>query len=119
MRKIVVHMQTTLDNRIANGAGMFWEPFTWGEQEQAYINNEFRAADTLVLSRVLYDAIVPWWDAVADGRPADSARSGPPNPRCSSLAPAAPPITTPGSSAETTRSSSSPPCGPRPTAPSV
>ena len=29
MRKIVVHMQTTLDNRIANGAGMFWEPFPW------------------------------------------------------------------------------------------
>lgn len=32
MRKIVVHMQTTLDNRIANGAGMFWEPFPWGCQ---------------------------------------------------------------------------------------
>jgi len=30
----------------------------------------------------------------------NSARSGPPNPRCSSPAPAAVPITTPGSSAE-------------------
>ena len=70
MRKIVVHMQTTLDNRIANGAGIFWEPFPWDEQEQAYINDEFRAADALVLSRVLYDAIVPWWGAVARGEPA-------------------------------------------------
>jgi len=73
MRKIVVHMQTTLDNRIANGAGMFWEPFPWGKQEQAYINDEFRAADTLVLSRVVYDAIVPWWDAVARGELPDDA----------------------------------------------
>ena len=76
MRKIVVHMQTTLDNRIANGAGMFWEPFPWGEQEQAYINNEFRAADTLVLSRVLYDAIVPWWDAVASSPPGRTQAAG-------------------------------------------
>ena len=73
MRKIVVHMQTTLDNRIVNGAGMLSEPFPRGEQEQAYINDEFRAADTLVLSRVLYDAIVPWWDAVARGELPDDA----------------------------------------------
>ncbi|MFD9945604.1 hypothetical protein ACFWYW_46140 [Nonomuraea sp. NPDC059023] len=32
MRKIVFHTQTTLDNRIANAAGGFREPFPWGEE---------------------------------------------------------------------------------------
>ena len=27
MRKIVVHVQMTLDGRISNAAGLFWEPF--------------------------------------------------------------------------------------------
>ena len=67
MRKIVAHMQTTLNSRIANADGVFWEPFPWGEEEQAYINEFFRAADILALSRVMYEAIVPWWDAVAAG----------------------------------------------------
>jgi hypothetical protein len=73
MRKLVVHMQSTLDNRIANAQGAFWEPFPWGEPEVAYINQFFRTADTWALSRVMYDAIVPWWDGVATGHlPADA-----------------------------------------------
>ena len=50
MRKIVVHMQSTVNNCIANEEGAFWEPFPWGDPEQAYINDVFRAADTIVLS---------------------------------------------------------------------
>ena len=73
MRKIVVHMQSTLDNRIANAQGAFWEPFPWGEPEVAYVNQFFRAADTWALSRVMYEVIIPWWDGVATGRlPADA-----------------------------------------------
>lgn len=73
MRKIVVHMQSTLDNRIANAQGAFWEPFPWGEPEVAYVNQFFRAADTWAMSRVMYDAIIPWWDGVATGQlPADA-----------------------------------------------
>ena len=68
MRKIVVHMQSTLNNRIANAQGAFWEPFPWGEREVAYVNQFFRAADTLALSRVMYDVVVPWWDGVATGQ---------------------------------------------------
>ena len=68
MRKIVVHLQSTLDNRIANAQGAFWEPFPWGEPEVAYVNQFFRAADTLALSRVMYDVVVPWWDGVATGQ---------------------------------------------------
>ena len=61
MRKIVLHMQTTLDNRIANVHGAFWEPFPWGDEEMAYITERFRAADTWATGRRLYEAVVPWW----------------------------------------------------------
>ncbi|GAA3193189.1 dihydrofolate reductase family protein [Dactylosporangium siamense] len=65
---IVVHMQTTLDHRIATAGGTFWEPFRWGEQEQAHINDCYRKAGTWAMSSVLYDAIVPWWEQVAAGK---------------------------------------------------
>jgi dihydrofolate reductase len=68
MRKIVVHMQTTLNNRIANHKGAFWEPFPWGDEEMAYITEAFRKADAWVMGRRTYEAIVPWWDIVADGK---------------------------------------------------
>jgi dihydrofolate reductase len=67
MRRIVVMMQTTLNNRIANADGGFWKPFPWGEKEMAYLNQFFRAADTWALSRKPYEVIVPWWDQVARG----------------------------------------------------
>jgi dihydrofolate reductase len=73
MRRITYHAQTTLDGRIAKADGTFWEPFPWGEVETAYVNDRFRAADTWVLGRHMYDAIVPWWSAVASGNlPADA-----------------------------------------------
>ena len=53
MRRIVVHMQSTLNGCIANAQGTFWQPFPWGDPEQAHINDVFRAADTIVLSRVM------------------------------------------------------------------
>jgi dihydrofolate reductase len=37
----------------------------------AWLNELFRAADTWVLTRPLYEAIVPWWDAVAAGEVPD------------------------------------------------
>jgi hypothetical protein len=42
MRTLVLHMQTTLNNRIANADGVFWEPFPWGEEEMAWLNRRFR-----------------------------------------------------------------------------
>lgn len=68
MRRIVVVMQTTLNNRIEKAFGVFWEPFPWGEPEQAWLNGVFRAADTWAMSRMFYEAIAPWWDEVAAGR---------------------------------------------------
>ena len=75
MRRIAVHMQTTFNNRIANVDGGFWEPFAWGQEEMAYLNQFVRAADTWALSRKLYEAIVPWWDTVAKGEVPDDAHA--------------------------------------------
>lgn len=73
MRKIVAQMQTTLNNRIAREDGTFWEPFPWGDEEQASVNEAWREADTLAVSRVLYEAIVPWWESVYSGDLPDDA----------------------------------------------
>ncbi|MFB9993713.1 dihydrofolate reductase family protein [Deinococcus oregonensis] len=80
MRKIIFHAQSTLNGRIANAEGGFWTPFAWGEPESAAFNDLFRAADTWALGRVMYEAIVPWWDAVARGEhPEDAGQLSPPD----------------------------------------
>jgi dihydrofolate reductase len=71
MAKLVVHMQTTVDNRIANGEGTFWEPFPWGDEEQDWLNASFRQAGTWAMSRPLYEAVVPWWETVHQGKVPD------------------------------------------------
>lgn len=67
MRKIIYNAQTTLNNRIANQDGAFWEPFPWGDTEQAFTNEFYAGTDTWVLTRKMFEAIVPWWDTVAEG----------------------------------------------------
>jgi dihydrofolate reductase len=69
VRRVVVVMQATLNSRIGTGEfGVFWDPFPWGEPEQAWLNGTFRRADTWAMSRRMYEAIVPWWEEVAAGR---------------------------------------------------
>lgn len=73
MRKVIYHAQTTVDGRIARADGELWEPFPWGETEVAFVNEFFRATDTWVLGRQMYDVIVPWWSKVAAGNPPEQA----------------------------------------------
>lgn len=78
MRKLLVHMQTTLDGRIATAGGGLWEPFCWGEDEMRHINGVFRTADTWAFGRVVYASVAPWWTIVARGdRPPDLDRITP------------------------------------------
>ncbi|WP_112237771.1 dihydrofolate reductase family protein [Kribbella monticola] len=72
MRKLTVLMQTTLDGRISTSDGRFWQPFAWGEEETAYLNQTFARADTWVGSRKLYEVVVPYWEQVAAGTSPDS-----------------------------------------------
>lgn len=71
MRKLVVHMQVTLDGRISKPDGGFWEPFPWGDEETAYVNQMFAAADTWAMSGRMYEFVVPYWEQVAAGTALD------------------------------------------------
>jgi dihydrofolate reductase len=72
MRKVIALMQITLDGRISNADGSFWEPFAWGEAETDYVNEVYARADTWFMSRKLYEAVVPYWEQVASGTSPDS-----------------------------------------------
>lgn len=67
MRKVIFNAQTTLNNRIADGDGQFWQPFPWGDTEQAFTNAVYRGVDTWVMTRKVFEVIVPWWSLVAAG----------------------------------------------------
>lgn len=72
MRTIVAHMHATLDGRISKPDGLFWEPFPWGEEETAHVNRMFVAADTWVMSRKVYEFVIPYWERVAAGTAPDT-----------------------------------------------
>jgi len=55
-RKIVVHTEVTLDNRISRADAFFWEPFACGEQETPHVNRLFERADTCVMGRGTYQS---------------------------------------------------------------
>jgi dihydrofolate reductase len=77
LKKLVAHLQTTVNNRIATVAGTFWEPFPWGQEEIRYVNQAFAKADTWAMSRRMYDVICPWWDTVVSGEvPEDAEELG-------------------------------------------
>ena len=71
MRKLIFNAQTTLNNRIANDEGQFWDPFPWGDTEQAFTNAIYRTTDTWVMTRKVFEVIVPWWTLVAEGEVPD------------------------------------------------
>jgi dihydrofolate reductase len=72
MRRVIVLMQITLDGRISNADGLFWQPFAWGEEETAYVNEVYARADTWFMSRKLYERVVPYWEQIAAGTSTDS-----------------------------------------------
>ena len=72
MRIVTVVMQITLDGRISNADGQFWQPFAWGEEETAYLNEVYVRADTWFMSRKLYERVVPYWEQVAAGNSPDT-----------------------------------------------
>lgn len=67
MRKLVFFAHTTVDGFIAKADDELWERFPWGAEGMVFSNDLLRAADTWVFGRRMYEAIVPWWDTVADG----------------------------------------------------
>jgi dihydrofolate reductase len=67
MRKLSLHMTTTIDGFIANADGTLWDAFPWPQEMQEFTNDFFRRVDTAIYGRLTYEAIVPWWHNVAIG----------------------------------------------------
>ena len=68
MRKVTLFMTITVDGFIAKADGGLWEAFPWPSEMQDFANDFYRTVDTAIYGRHTYEAIVPWWRSVAEGR---------------------------------------------------
>lgn len=70
MRKLILHMMTTVDGFIADPHRRLNRGWTnWDEEMKQFLNQVFAATDTLMYGRVIYQEMVPAWEAIADGNP--------------------------------------------------
>jgi hypothetical protein len=54
-----------------------WPGFGWPPAVQGRLNGIYREAGVVVYGRGIYEAVVPWWLAVASGEPPDGTDVGP------------------------------------------
>jgi dihydrofolate reductase len=72
MRKLILHMMTTLDGHIAAHDGRLDRAWTnWDEEMKATYNDLFATIDTIIYGRVIYQEMVPAWRDIAQGHPPD------------------------------------------------
>jgi dihydrofolate reductase len=74
MRRLTLHMTTTVDGFIAKPDGTLWDAFPWPEEMQVFTTDFFGQIDTAVYGRLNYETIVPWWHRVAIGEPPADAQ---------------------------------------------
>ena len=68
MRKLILHMMTTMDGFIADSKGKLSGWTNWDEEMKAFYNGEvFARSDTIMYGRRIYEEMVPAWTAIAGG----------------------------------------------------
>jgi dihydrofolate reductase len=68
MRKLILHMMTTMDGFIADSEGRLGGGWTnWDEEMKQFYIQLFATSDTIMYGRVIYEEMVPAWAAIADG----------------------------------------------------
>jgi dihydrofolate reductase len=68
VRKLILHMMTTMDGFIADSSGRLTGSWTnWDEEMKAFYHDLFAATDTIMYGRIIYEEMVPAWEAIADG----------------------------------------------------
>jgi dihydrofolate reductase len=60
-------MHVSADGYIAQPDKSLWPGFGWPPAVQARLNEVYRQAGLVVYGRGIYEAVVPWWSAVARG----------------------------------------------------
>jgi dihydrofolate reductase len=73
---LILTMHVSADGCIATADRGLWPGFGWPPAVQARLNDVYRGAGSVVYGRGIYEAVVPWWSAVARGEPPDGADVG-------------------------------------------
>jgi dihydrofolate reductase len=71
MGRLVLTMHVSADGFISNPDGSLWPGFGWPDPVQARLNSVYETAGSVVYGRGIYQAVVPWWSAVARGEQPD------------------------------------------------
>jgi dihydrofolate reductase len=68
MRKLILHMMTTVDGFIADPEGRLGGGWTnWDEEMRQFYIQLFATSDTIMYGRGIFEEMVPGWAAIADG----------------------------------------------------
>lgn len=76
MGRLILTMHVSADGYIATPDKGLWPGFGWPPVVQGRLNDVYREAGLVVYGRGIYEAVVPWWLAVARGEPPDGADVG-------------------------------------------
>ena len=76
MGRLILTMHVSADGYIATADKSLWPGFGWPPVVQHRLNGVYRGAGLVVYGRGIYEAVVPWWSAVARGEPPDGADVG-------------------------------------------
>ncbi len=71
MGHLILTMHVSADGYIARTDRSSWPGFGWPPAVQGRLNDVYREAGVVVCGRGIYEAVVPWWLAVAGGEPPD------------------------------------------------
>jgi dihydrofolate reductase len=67
-REVSLIMSITVDGFVARSDGGLWHAFPWPAEMQRFATDFYRSVGTAIYGRKTYDAIVPWWRNVSEGR---------------------------------------------------
>jgi dihydrofolate reductase len=67
MGRLILTMHVSADGYIAQPDKSLWPGFGWPPVVQGRLNEVYRQAGLVVYGRGIYEAVVPWWSAVARG----------------------------------------------------
>jgi dihydrofolate reductase len=73
MGRLVLTMHVSADGLISNPDGSLWPGFGWPDPVQARLNAIYETAESVIYGRGIYEAVVPWWSAVARGESVEGA----------------------------------------------
>lgn len=76
MGRLILTMHVSADGYIATPDRGLWPGFGWPPVVQGRLNDVYREASLAVYGRGIYEAVVPWWLAVARGEAPDGQSVG-------------------------------------------